>query len=63
MAAPAPIKKSHRGLLHRALGIPEDEPISMASLMRDKGAPKKRGNGARVKQDTYAINARNWNHG
>lgn len=60
MAAPNPIKPSHRGLLHERLGIPKGEKISLSKLMsakrRDKGSPGKE------KQDVYAINARSWAH-
>jgi hypothetical protein len=56
------IKASHRGLLHKEMGIPEGETISIGDLMKKKSKDKKQGNGAGEKRDTFAINARNWSH-
>lgn len=52
------IKKSHRGLLHKNLGVPAGKPIPAAKLAikgGDSPAVKKR------KQ--FAINAKHWSHG
>jgi hypothetical protein len=50
------IKPSHRGLLHRELGIPEGENISLGTLMREKEKAKRTGNGKMMKQVTFAEN-------
>lgn len=46
------IKPSHRGLLHRNLGIPEGQKIPLKRLM----AAKKSASPAIRKQDTFAVN-------
>ena len=56
------IKPSHRGLLHREMGISEDKPISLGSLARAKSKAKKSGDVKREKQVVFAENARNWHH-
>ena len=55
------IKKSHKGLLHKELGIKADEPISAGELMRAKSNAKKTGNTKEMKRVTFAENARKWN--
>lgn len=55
------IKPSHRGLLHKDLGIPADEPVSVGDLMRGKAEAKREGNRKLMKRDTFAENARGWN--
>jgi hypothetical protein len=52
------IKQSHKGLLHKAMGIPQGKKIPTAKLKSDKAKAKNAGNTKRVKQDTYAINVR-----
>jgi hypothetical protein len=54
------IKASHKGLLHRELGIKEDEPISVGKLMRAESRAKKTGNTKEEKRITFAENARKW---
>jgi hypothetical protein len=56
------IKPSHKGLLHKELGIKEDEPISVGELMRAKSRAKKTGNTKEEKRAVFAENARHWNH-
>lgn len=53
------IKKSHRGLLHRDLGVPQGQKIPVGRIraaLHSKSA-------ARRKRAQFAINARKWNHG
>lgn len=61
MASPT-IKPSHRGLLHKEMGIPEGEKITIGDLMRKKAKDKRTSNTTGEKRDTFAINARNWHH-
>lgn len=56
------IKPSHKGLLHKKMGVPQGEKIPTAKLEADKASAKRRGDTARVKQDTFAINARGFKH-
>ena len=56
------IKPSHRGQLHRDMGIKPGSRIPVAALMKKKSADKASGNTAGVKRDTFALNARNWSH-
>lgn len=62
MAMPGPIKPSHRGLLHRKMGVPQGQKISISALMHEKAKAKRTHNAALMKQTTYAINARHWGH-
>jgi hypothetical protein len=52
------IKKSHEGRLHRALGVPEGQPIPASKL----AAAKKSSDPAIRKEATFAINAKGFNH-
>ncbi len=52
------IKPSHEGRLHRALGVPEGQPIPAAKL----AAAKKSSDPAIRKEATFAINAKGFNH-
>lgn len=52
------IKKSHEGRLHRALGVPEGQPIPAAKLQAAKNSPS----AAVRKEATFAINAKGFNH-
>ena len=56
------IKPSHRGLLHREMGISEDKSISLGSLVRAKSKAKKSGNVKREEQIVFAENSRKWHH-
>jgi hypothetical protein len=61
MAAPT-IKPSHRGMLHREMGIPEGRKISIGDLMKKKARDKREGDTAGLKRDVFAINAKTkWN--
>lgn len=53
---PPSIKPSHKGRLHEALGVPEDEKIPAAKLQAAKNSkdPHMRS------MATYAINAKHW---
>lgn len=57
---PPHIKESHKGLLHKRLGVKPGEKISLASLMAAKSRDK--GNTKKTRQDQFAINARSWSH-
>jgi hypothetical protein len=37
----AGIKPSHRGLLHREMGVPGDKAISIGALMRKRGSDRR----------------------
>ncbi len=52
------IKPSHRGLLHKKLGIKRGAKIPLSRLMKAKESS----NPATRKQATFAENARHWNH-
>lgn len=51
------IKPSHKGLLHRDLGIQADKPIPTEKLQSKPGDSP-----AEAKRKNFARNARNWNH-
>jgi len=53
------IKPSHRGLLHRELGVAEGKPISTKALDRAKSGASP----AEEKRIVFAENARKWHHG
>lgn len=55
---PIRIKKSHRGLLHKDMGIPQDQPIPGARL----AAAMKTASPAEKKRLVFAENAKKWNH-
>ena len=48
------IKKSHRGLLHKKLGIPQGEKIPLSKLMSAKNSPSP----SMRKEATFATNFR-----
>ena len=52
------IKESHKGLLHKSLGVAQDKPIPAAKLQKalhsDNAAVKKRA--------VFAENAKHWHH-
>ena len=52
------IKKSHKGLLHKNLGIPKGKKISIAALRKAKKSP----NPKIRRRATFALNARKWHH-
>lgn len=53
------IKPSHKGLLHKKLGIPEGEKIPESKLENaaHSSSPSER------KEANFALNARKWNNG
>jgi putative heme iron utilization protein len=53
------IKKSHRGLLHAALGVPQGEKIPLSAIAK----AKKSKSPAMRKRATFAMNARSFRHG
>jgi hypothetical protein len=55
------IQPSHRGLLHREMGIAPNKKISIGALMQQKFKDKRTGNVAGEKRATFALNARAWN--
>lgn len=52
------IKPSHRGLLHKNLGVPEGKPIPTAKLESAKAGAST----AEKKRIVFAENARKWRH-
>lgn len=52
------IKPSHKGLLHKDLGVAEGKPISSKKL----SSAKKNASPAEKKRIVFAENARKWNH-
>lgn len=52
------IKPSHKGLLHRKLGIAQGKPIPEAKIE----AAENSSNPATRKQAVFAENARHWHH-
>lgn len=53
---PIQIKPSHKGLLHKQLGVAKDQPISLAQLQAAKQSQSE----AERKRAQFAINARTW---
>lgn len=59
MRKPIKIKKSHRGLLHQDLGVPQGQPIPgqrLADAMKGNPSP------AEKKRLVFAQNAKRFNH-
>ena len=52
------IKKSHKGLLHKSLGISQKKGIPLSTLAKAKHSKSP----AVRKRATFAMNARHWNH-
>lgn len=52
------IKKSHKGLLHKNLGIKQGAKIPLKSLVKAKHSSSP----AERKRATFAMNARKWHH-
>jgi hypothetical protein len=52
------IKESHKGLLHKDLGVPEGEKIPASKLE----AAKKNASPSEMKRITFAENAKKWSH-
>jgi len=53
------IKPSHRGLLHKKLGMKPGGKIPLSSLLKAKHSSS----AATRKEATFAVNARSWNKG
>ncbi len=52
------IKPSHKGLLHKDLGVPAGKPIPAAKLAKAKDSSDP----AERRRATFAENAKNWSH-
>lgn len=52
------IKPSHKGLLHKDLGVAPGKKLTMGALEEAKGSADP----AERKRATFAINARKWHH-
>ena len=52
------IKPSHKGLLHKDLGIAKGKPIPMGAINK----AKRSSDPAERKRATFAKNARSWHH-
>lgn len=52
------IKPSHKGLLHKDLGVKQGKKLTSAQLKKAKNSS----NPAVAKRATFAMNARKWNH-
>lgn len=52
------IKESHKGLLHKNLGVGEDKKLTAKELIEAKHSD----NPAERKRATFAINAKKWHH-
>jgi hypothetical protein len=52
------IKKSHKGLLHRKMGIPQGQPIPAGRLQTELHSKSE----ALRKEAQFAENAKGWNH-
>ena len=57
LRSPIHIKPSHEGLLHKKLGVPEEQKIPASSLKIKPGDSP-----ATVKEKTFARNAKKWSH-
>ena len=58
LAGKIAIKKSHQGLLHQNLGVPQGQkiPVSRMRSAANSGDP------ALARRAQFALNARQWNH-
>jgi hypothetical protein len=57
------IKESHKGKLHRRMGVPAGHKIGIGDLMREKAKARREHDPSLMKEATFALNARKWNHG
>lgn len=55
---PIHIKKKNKGKLHRALGVPQDQPIPAGKLQEALNSKS----GAVRKEANFANNAKGWDH-
>ena len=56
------IKPSHKGLLHKDLGVSKGKKIPASKLSKAKTKAKKTGNVAEEKRIVFAENAKKWSH-
>lgn len=56
------IKKSHRGDLHKRLGVPEGQTIPRGKIEADLRHAKKTHNLKDIKQDEFALDAEKFSH-
>jgi hypothetical protein len=56
------IKPSHKGLLHKKMGLNEGSAISGNALEAEKDKAKKTGDTKLEKEVVFAENARKWHH-
>ncbi len=54
------IQPSHKGLLHKAMNVSPDKPLSLSAIASTKNKAKKSGNVKLEKQAVFAENARRW---
>lgn len=54
--SPINIKPSHKGLLHKSLGVPANAKISVSALQRAANSS----NPTLAKRGQFALNARSW---
>lgn len=52
------IKPSHKGLLHKAMGIAKGKKIPVKNIKSKLTKDKAKGNTKAIKQDVFAINAK-----
>lgn len=52
------IQSSHRGLLHKAMGVPQGKKLTIGDIMATKAKAKRTGDSKLEKQATYAANVR-----
>lgn len=53
------IKPSHKGLLHKNLGVSQGKKLTV----KEEESAKNSSDPAERKRATFALNARKWNHG
>lgn len=57
------IKPSHKGLLHKAMGIAKGKKIPSSKLAKEKSKATNTGNTKLKKEIVFAQNAKKWNKG
>lgn len=50
------IKPSHKGLLHKRLGVPQGQKIPKSKIRADLAKAKRTGNVSAERQDLFALN-------
>ena len=56
------IKPSHKGMLHKKMGVPEGKKISGSDLNKAKASAKASGDTKTLKEVVFAQNAKKWHH-